>query len=252
MSQKVDEFFPLKTVKIFNNDREWMTEEVQALRRQKSREYRKNGKSQKYTMLHHKFLQLKTKNSKKYIQKEVEALRTTDPRKFYQRIKKIGDRLGENKMNNFIVPKYEEQNLNPKECANLIAQHFSSISQEYTPIKVDLLPDRVKQKILSNQGNPPVIEPHKVYEKFKSRKFKLSSIPGDIPPKLKREFQVEIAGPVADIFNSITKSGEYPRQWVKEFVTPIPKVTNVESEDDLRNISLTADLSKDYENFIAE
>ena len=57
---------------------------------------------------------------------------------------------------------------------------------------------------------------------------------------------------MANIFNSITKSGQYPRQWVKESVTPIPKVPNVESEDDLRNISLTADLSKDYENFIAD
>ena len=39
---------------------------------------------------------------------------------------------------------------------------------------------------------------------------------------------------------------------MKESVTPIPKVPNVESEDDLRNISLTADLSKDYENFMVD
>ena len=37
-----------------------------------------------------------------------------------------------------------------------------------------------------------------------------------------------------------------------EFVTPIPKVTPPENEDDLRNISLTADLSKDYKNFLSE
>ena len=35
-------------------------------------------------------------------------------------------------------------------------------------------------------------------------------------------------------------------------MTPIPKVSPPETEDDLRNISLTADLSKDYENFLAE
>ena len=64
-------------------------------------------------------------------------------------------------------------------------------------------------------------------------------------------FNWSYTGPVADIFNSITKSGIYPRQWVTEFVTPIPKVTPPETEDDLRNISLTADLSKDYENFLA-
>ena len=80
----------------------------------------------------------------------------------------------------------------------------------------------------------------------------MCSVAGDIPPKLKREFFVELASPVSNIFNCITKSGEYPRQWVKESVTPIPKVPNIESLDDLRNISLTADLSKDYENFIVE
>ena len=77
-------------------------------------------------------------------------------------------------------------------------------------------------------------------------------MPGDIPSKLKKEFFVELATPVADLFNSITRSGEYPRQWVIEYATPIPKVSPVESEDDLRPISLTADLSKDYENFLME
>ena len=37
-----------------------------------------------------------------------------------------------------------------------------------------------------------------------------------------------------------------------EYVTPIPKITPPETEEDLRNISLTSDLSKDYENFLAK
>ena len=100
--------------------------------------------------------------------------------------------------------------------------------------------------------NAPVIQPEEVYEKFKKRKFKRSSVPNDVPPILKREFGPELASPAADIFNSINKSGVYPRQWVCEWVTAIPKVPSPESEDDLRNISLTSDLSKDYENFLIE
>ena len=82
--------------------------------------------------------------------------------------------------------------------------------------------------------------------------MKNSSIPWDIPKKLKKEFVPELAKPLAHIFNTITRTGEYPRQWVTEFVTPIPKVTLPETEDDLRNISLTADLSKNYEQFLAD
>ena len=100
--------------------------------------------------------------------------------------------------------------------------------------------------------NAKSIEPYQVYEKFKLRKFKKCSVTGDIPSELKREFLVELAAPAADIFNSITMSGEYPRQWVKEYTTPVPKTKPVESEDDLRPISLTSDLSKDYENFLIE
>ena len=68
----------------------------------------------------------------------------------------------------------------------------------------------------------------------------------------KKEFLPELAKPASFIFNCITKSGTYPRQWKTEYVTPIPKINPPETEDDLRNISLTADLSKDYENFLSE
>ena len=81
-----------------------MTEEVQQIRRLKSREYRKNGKSDKFVMLHEKFLNLKDKNSRKFIQKQVENLKDIDPRKFYQKIKILGDRLGETSIKKFTIP----------------------------------------------------------------------------------------------------------------------------------------------------
>ena len=63
-----------------------MNEELQNLRRRKSREYRKNKRSNKYLQLHKEFIKLKLKNTKKYIKKQVEILRDTDPRKYYQKI----------------------------------------------------------------------------------------------------------------------------------------------------------------------
>ena len=110
MDTKINEIFPQKTIKIFKRDKEWMTQEIQDLRRQKSREYRKNGKSNKFLQLHKRFLYLKAKSTKKFIQKEIESLRITDPKKFYQKIKQIGDRLGETKSNKFTIPKFIEQN----------------------------------------------------------------------------------------------------------------------------------------------
>ena len=147
-----------------------------------------------------------------------------------------------------------EANFDFVAAAEQIAQHFSAISKEYPPIDPQKLPERVQKKIFHPDValEAPVLEDYQVYEKLKKRKMKSSSVPGDIPTKLKKEFLPEFSGPAATIFNSITKSGCYPRQWVTEFVTPIPKTTPPDTEDDLRNISLTADLSKDYENFLAE
>ena len=79
--------------------------------------------------------------------------------------------------------------------------------------------------------------------------MKNSTVPGDIPTKLKKEILPEICGSATIIFYLMTKTGLYPRQWVTEYVTPIPKVPSPEKEDELRNISLTADLSKDYRVF---
>ena len=87
---------------------------------------------------------------------------------------------------------------------------------------------------------------------LKKRKLKNNSVPGDIPTKLKKEFLPEFTNPITQIFNLITSTGSYPRQWVTEYVTPIPKVKPPETEEDLRNISLTADLSKDFENLLAK
>ena len=197
---------------------------------------------------------MKIEKSEKYINQEVEELKKMSLGKFYSKIKKIGAKLGEFEKSSFSIPSHVEQELDPEAAAERIAQHFSAISKEYPPLEATSLPQRVKDKIFHPEVTKtcPEIEEYQVYEKFQKRGYKSSSVPGDIPSKLKKEFAPELSKPAALIFNEITRSGVYPRQWVTEFVTPIPKVTPPDSEEDLRNISLTADLSKDYENFLAE
>ena len=79
-----------------------------------------------------------------------------------------------------------------------------------------------------------------------------SFFPGDVPVKIVKEFSPELAKPVTMIFNMITNTGEYPRQWVVEHQIAIPKVKPPQSEEDLRNISGTAFFSKVYESFLGE
>ena len=197
---------------------------------------------------------MKDTNTKRYMQEEIESLKKCNPRQFYRRLKEIGSRLDECEAPTFSIPEFVEQNVSHKEAAENIASHFSSISREYPPLDVRTLPDRVKKKIFEKDAmkNAPKIEEHEVYEKFKNRKNKVTCVPGDMPSKLKKEFSPELVPTVTEIFNSINQSGEYPSQWKTEWVTPIPKVSPPESLDDLRNISLTADLSRDYDQFLVD
>ena len=91
-----------------------------------------------------------------------------------------------------------------------------------------------------------------MYMKLKGCKKPTSTVPGDLPIKLIKELSPELSKPVAQIFNQITQSGVYPRQWVVEYQIVIPKVRPPLSEDDTRNIAGTAFLSKQYESFIAD
>ena len=61
---KVDEIFPKKEVKIYNSDKEFMSNQMRSLRRQKSREYRRKGRSEKFITMQKEFDDQKTKIEK--------------------------------------------------------------------------------------------------------------------------------------------------------------------------------------------
>ena len=81
---------------------------------------------------------------------------------------------------------------------------------------------------------------YQVYEKLCKSKKPNSIIPVDLPVKLVKEFTPELTAPITRIYNRITETEEYPRQWVVEYQLAIPKVYPPLSEDDTRNIASTA------------
>ena len=141
--------------------------------------------------------------------------------------------------------------MSPIEAANKLATHFASISCESEPLNFDQLPPYVKDKIRDNSKGPEIHE-YEVHRKILAAKKPQSSVAGDIPVKLVKEFAVELSKPVGIIFNAITESGEYPRQWVQEEQVVIPKSKTIESFESLRSLSKTAFFSKVYESFIRD
>ena len=69
----------------------------------------------------------------------------------------------------FSLPGHQELNLTDQQCAERIAEHFSSISKEYSPLIPNLLPDRVKTR-LADGSIPPRISEYDCYLKLKAAK----------------------------------------------------------------------------------
>ena len=141
-------------------------------------------------------------------------------------------------MISFALPVHRDLNLSDEECAERIAAHFAAISSQYSPISKDDLPDRVKAR-LADGTRAPIITEFDCYQKLKAAKKPSAVIPGDLPSPVVKEFMVELAGPLCNLYNSIAQSGKWPSQWKLEHVTPISKIPLPQTEDDLRPISLT-------------
>ena len=154
--------------------------------------------------------------------------------------------------NNFQLLNHLEDNLTPQQSIESIAQHFAQISQEYPPLDCTLLPERVKVKVRARISPDvlPEITDYDVYKTFQRSKKPRSTVPGDLPRRIIQEFAPELAAPAAKIYQNIARSGHWPKQWRTEYGTPIEKIKNPTSEDDLRIISLTNYFSKQFEQFV--
>ena len=103
----------------------------------------------------------------------------------------------------------EIDHLSNQQQAEVIADNFSRISNEYQPInKSDINLDHA-----TNNKAAPVIEPHQVYEYLRKIKVKSSTVKDDIPAKVIKEFAAELAVPLSDIITCMIQRGEYPDIW---------------------------------------
>ena len=121
----------------------------------------------------------------------------------------MGAKPGECEENStFTLPEHE--NLSNLEAADKIAEHFSKISREYSPLNVVNLPDRVSQKIKypESESLAPVIYEHEVYRRICKANKPKPGVPWDLPKKLINEFGPEISVPITSIFNNIMKSAK--------------------------------------------
>ena len=243
LRNKLDLYFPEKEVKISSLDKKWFSPPLKILHRQMQRAFQQNRMGAKFRKLKVKFKKAKRRAIQNFYEKFVTDLKSTNPGKWYRMAKKIGavDQMDESEI------KVESlSGLTNIQAAQKIAEHFAAISMQYTPIDATQLPCYLPAPA------PPQVEEYEVYKRINHINKTHSTLPIDIPEKIRHECSHFLALPLATIINNSLASGKYPTIWKQEWVTPVPKVTHPKEISDLRKISCTSDYSKLFEGFLKE
>ena len=239
--------FPTKSFKVCQEDRPWVSAELKALHRKVKKEYFRNKKSEKWTKLNQEYVERCLLEKEKYYQNIVEDLKTSNPSKWYSKVKRMCGQSDSNK----VISVDELIGLSDQEQSERIAENYSQISNQY---------EQVKDSDFMQYFNPtrhgvcdsPTIEPLKVYRVIEKMNKKAATVENDIPIKLFHEFSVELSFPLSHIINFCIKNGVYPDLWKVEIVTPVPKIHPPEKLEDLRKISGLPISSKVADKIIGE
>ena len=76
--------------------------------------------------------------------------------------------------------------------------------------------------------------------------------PGDILPLLTISFAAQLSVPLCNTINFSINLGQWSKLYMKESVTPVPKVFPPKSPDEIRNISGLLTFNKVAEKMISE
>ena len=142
----------------------------------------------------------------------------------------------------------ELENKTDEEQAEIIADFYAKISNEYEPINDVSIPEK------SYETNEPCpkFEEYLVYKRIMKMNTRKSTVRGDIPMKIIKEFGVELSTPLNHIFEFSMQNGQYPNLWKFQTITPAPKVYPPCRVKQLRPISGLLNFAKIYESFLAE
>ena len=249
MNTIFSETFPQKTITISDQDKPWFNEKLRQIKRLRLREYEKHGRSKKYWELATRFDESFKMERDKYIQKIKLEVSEGSRGSIYPILRRLSLRPGDTAHSGFLLP--QQAGLSHAQAAEIIATHFSSISQEYSPLDVSKLPPNVRAWIKQNDHtHVPLVSVRSVESKITKAMKPKGLVPGDLPKKLVQTCKSLLAYPASVIFNQITKTSIYPSIWKIEHQIALPKVPGPETLDDLRNIAKTHFLSKVYESYV--
>ena len=241
---KYQEFFPEKIRIISSDDEPFFSEKLSNLKRRKCREYRKNRKSIKWKIMEKNYESELSIAKKGFYRMKIKHLRNTKPKQWHREFKKLA-RFDQAISDEVVVESIKD--FCDKDQAELIADKFAEVSQEY-----DKLENGDIEVPEFSESDVPQITEVEVIATLAAMDTSKSNINGDIPAKILKHFATQLGKPVTDLINTSIRQGLWPDIFKLEIVTPVPKVYPPKNVEDLRNISGLLNLDKVAEKLIAK
>ena len=239
--KKIEDIFPLKKRRTHPTDKPWMTNKVKALIAERQKAH-KLGNDERRKQLARSITQEIKKAKREYHTSQMERINKAEPRNWFNHMKRILGTEKKDSLNNI-----DEISRNPDRCADTINKHFAAINTTLPPLNQEQLPS-----YLPARPTPITVSEHQTYRILNSIPVSKATGPGDIPPRLQKEFSPELAKPFCDIFNSSLREGVFPRRWKKAYAVPVPKTATPTTLHDIRPVSLTPNPGKSLERLVAE
>ena len=198
----LDSHLPTKTVTFTSDDSPWITPQIKTLIRRRKREFTKHRRSAKWKGLNEKVINKIESAKSKYYSNMVEDIKSSNDKQWYSKLKRIS-RYDQHLVDPIQVSTICEYS--DEEQAEMIADNFSKISQEYDALNTcDIsIPSFSEDTI-------PHISQSEVKKALDEVKTKVSTIPGDIPASILKTFSLQLSAPLTDIINTSIKLGQWP------------------------------------------
>ena len=241
---KLDEIFPVKIRTIGSDDQPWVTFKLKKLDRRRKRVFHKERKSEKWKILDKIFKRAAKCAKSEFYKEKVAELKKKNPGQWYSCLKNLTS-LDQHKRDQ---PNVEEiRHLPDQQQAELIAEQFAKIQNEYEPLQ-----DGDISVPHFSESEIPRFTAAQVWFGLTKLSANKATVPGDVPARLIKHFAAYLAEPLTDILNASVRRGEYPKIYKFETSTPVPKVHPTQKLNQLRNISGLFNFDKVFEKLLAE
>ena len=239
----VEKIFPLATVKLSNNDKEWMTPNIKSLITQRQKAHL-NNKVDLTNQLSKKIKEEIKEAKKRYKKDKIGLFDKKDSRNWYRKLNRIVNN-GKNKQLN-LLNIVEVADKSKNEITSIINENFANICKHYPFLENNTtIPEKHGDKDIEMTDE---LGAYKLIKKFANK----YTGPGQIPQKLFDEFAPEFATPISDITNCSLRNRIFPEAYKKAEIIPIPKCNPPNELTDLRPISMTPIIGKIIETKIME